>query len=201
MKKILLGLIAVVVIAAAGFFGFDFYAQRRVTRDVEAAFEQVRATGAKASHGKITFDVKSRTLTIADVATESGTQSPVSVKIARLTMTGLGQTDTARVSAGNVEFSDIEIGVAGPTPTITSLTYKAPRITVKDYSGPASLPPLPASSSILELYRSAFGLLASINASSVTAPNLTGTITFSAAAKAGDGASGEFAYSASPSKT
>ncbi|MGY3575046.1 hypothetical protein [Bradyrhizobium sp. USDA 4504] len=195
MKKILLGLIAVVVIAAAGFFGFDFYAQRRVTRDVEAAFEQVRATGAKASHGKITFDVKSRTLTIADVATESGTQSPVSVKIASLTMTGLGQTDAARVSAGNVEFSDVEIGMSGPTPTIASLTYKAPRITVKDYSGPASLPQLPASSSIFELYRSAFGLLASINASSVAAPSLTGTMTFSAAAKAGDGAGGEFAYS------
>ncbi|MGY4169790.1 hypothetical protein [Bradyrhizobium sp. USDA 4529] len=195
MKKILLGLIAVVVIAAAGFFGFDFYAQRRVTRDVEVAFEQVRATGAKASHGKITFDVKSRTLTIADVATESGTQSPVSVKIASLTMTGLGQTDAARVSAGNVEFSDVEIGMSGPTPTIASLTYKAPRITVKDYSGPASLPQLPASSSIFELYRSAFGLLASINASSVAAPSLTGTMTFSAAAKAGDGAGGEFAYS------
>ncbi|WP_404562342.1 hypothetical protein [Bradyrhizobium elkanii] len=115
MKKILLGLIAVAVLAAGSYFGFDFYAQRRVTRDVEAAFEQVRATGAKASHGKITFDVKSRTLTIADVATESGTQSPVSVKIANLTMTGLGQTDAARVSAGNVEFSDVEIGVAGPT--------------------------------------------------------------------------------------
>ncbi|BBC00643.1 hypothetical protein ABIF38_006988 [Bradyrhizobium japonicum] len=195
MKKILLGLIAVAVLAAGSYFGFDFYAQRRVTRDVEAAFEQVRATGAKASHGKITFDVKSRTLTIADVATESGTQSPVSVKIANLTMTGLGQTDAARVSAGNVEFSDVEIGVAGPTPTITSLTYKAPRITVKDYSGPTSLPQLPAASSILELYRSAFGLLASINASSVAAPSLTGTMTFSAAAKAGDGAGGEFAYS------
>ncbi|MTV13353.1 MULTISPECIES: hypothetical protein [Bradyrhizobium] len=195
MKKILLGLIAVVVIAAAGFFGFDFYAQRRVTRDVEAAFEQVRATGAKASHGKITFDTRSRTLTIADVATESGTQSPVSVKIASLTMTGLGQTDAARVSAGNVEFSDVEIGVAGPTPTITSLTYKAPRITVKDYSGPASLPQLPASSSIFELYRFAFAQLAGINASSVSAPTLTGTMTFSAAAHAGDGAGGTFDYS------
>ncbi|MFX6326676.1 hypothetical protein ABTF74_19780, partial [Acinetobacter baumannii] len=78
----------------------------------------------------------SRTLTISDITTESGTQSPVSVKIASLTMAGLGQTDAARVSASNVEFGDVEIGVTSPTPTIASITYKAPRITVKDYSGP-----------------------------------------------------------------
>ncbi|WP_338700298.1 hypothetical protein V5279_20100 [Bradyrhizobium sp. 26S5] len=195
MKKILLGLIAVIVIAVGGFFGFDLYAQRRVTREVEAAFEQVRATGAKASHGKIAFDVKSRTLTIADIATETGAQSPVSVKIASLTMTGLGQTEAARVSADKLEFSDVAIGVAGPSPTIASLTYKAPRITVKDYSAPAGLPQLPASSSIVELYRFAFAQLASINASSVTAPSLTGALTFSAAAHAGDGAGGTFDYS------
>ncbi|WP_375764470.1 hypothetical protein ACE10X_19910 [Bradyrhizobium sp. Pha-3] len=186
MKKILLGLIAVAVLAAGGYFGFDFYAQRRVTRDVEAAFEQVRATGAKASHGKITFDTKSRTLTIADVATESGTQSPVSVKVASLTMTGLGQPDAARVSADHVEFNDVEIGVTSPSPAIASVTYKAPQISVKGYSGPAALPHLPASSSLSELYRFAFGQLANINASSVAAPKLTATITSSAAAKSGD---------------
>lgn len=195
MKKILLGLVAVAVIAAGGYFGFDFYAQRRVTRDVEAAFEQIRAAGAKASHGKIAFDTKSRTLTISDIATESGTQSPVNVRIASLTMTGLGQTDAGRISADNIAFNDVEIGATGPTPTIATLTYKAPRITVKDYSGPAGLPQLPASSSIFELYRFAFTQLASINASSVTAPTLTGTMTFSAAAHVGDGAGGEFAYS------
>ncbi|PDT73268.1 hypothetical protein [Bradyrhizobium sp. C9] len=196
MKKILLGLVAVAVLAAGGYFGLDFYAQRRVTRDVEAAFEQVRAAGAKASHGKIAFDTRSRTLTISDIAAESGTQSPVSVKIASLTMTGLGQPDAGRISADNIAFNDVEIGVTGgPTATTASLTYKAPRITVKDYSGPAGLPQLPASSSIFELYRFAFTQLASINASSVTAPTLTGTMIFGAAAHAGDGAGGEFAYS------
>lgn len=193
MKNILLGLIAVTIVAAAGFFGFDLYVQRRVTRKIEAAFEQIRASGAKASHGKIAFDVRSRTLTISDITTESGTPSPVSIKIASLTASGLGQPDAARFSADKLELGDLEIGVAGSTPAIASLTYKAPRITVKDYSGPAGLPQLQVSSSITALYRFAFGQFASINASSVTAPNLTGTITFSAAAQAGAG--GEFAYS------
>ncbi|MGY3482678.1 hypothetical protein ACVW1C_000561 [Bradyrhizobium sp. USDA 4011] len=193
MKKILLGLVAVV--AAGGYFGFDFYAQRRVTRDVEAAFEQVRAAGAKASHGKITFDTKSRTLTISDVAAESATQPPVSIKISSLTASGLGQPEAARVSADRIEFNDVEVGLAGPTRAIGSFTYKAPRLTVKDYSGPAGQPQLPASSSIFELYRFAFTQLAHINASLVSVPALTGPMTFSAVAHAGDGASGEFAYS------
>ncbi len=70
MKKILLGLSAAILVAAAGFFGFDFYMQHRVKGEVEAAFEQIRATGAKASHGKVSFDLRSRTVTIADIATE-----------------------------------------------------------------------------------------------------------------------------------
>ena len=59
MVKILTGLAAVVVIAVGGFFGFEFYTQHRVASDVEAAFAQIRAGGGKASHGKVSFDLKS----------------------------------------------------------------------------------------------------------------------------------------------
>jgi hypothetical protein len=78
MVKILMGLAAVVVIAVGGFFGFELYTQHRVTGDVETAFEQIRAGGGKASHGKVSFDLKSRTVRIADIATESASQPPVS---------------------------------------------------------------------------------------------------------------------------
>jgi cell division protein FtsL len=72
MVKILMGLIAVVAIAVGGFFGFEFYTQHRIAGEVETAFEQIRAGGGKASHGKVSFDLRSRTLRIADIATESG---------------------------------------------------------------------------------------------------------------------------------
>ena len=72
MVKILMGLAAVVVIAVGGFFGFEFYTQHRITSEVEAAFAQIRAGGGKASHGKVSFDLKSRTLRIDDIATEIG---------------------------------------------------------------------------------------------------------------------------------
>jgi hypothetical protein len=55
MKKILIGLVAAIVIATVGFFGFEFYVQRRVAGEVEAAFDQIRATGSKASHGKVSL--------------------------------------------------------------------------------------------------------------------------------------------------
>jgi hypothetical protein len=71
MVKILLGLAAAVVIAVGGYFGFEFYTQHRITSEVETAFEQMRAGGGKASHGKVSFDLRSRTVRIADIATES----------------------------------------------------------------------------------------------------------------------------------
>ena len=56
MIKILGGLVAAIVIAAGGFFGFEFYVQHRIAGEVDAALEQIRATGGKASRGKVTFD-------------------------------------------------------------------------------------------------------------------------------------------------
>ena len=77
MVKILMGLVAAIVIAAGGFFGFECYMQHRVAGEVEAAFEQIRAAGGKASHGKVSFDLSTRTVTVADIVTESAAPAPV----------------------------------------------------------------------------------------------------------------------------
>src|ERR1700688_1359180 len=138
MAKILIGLVAAIVIAICGFFGFEFYTQYRIAGEVEAAFEQIRATGGKASHGKVSLDLLNRTVTVADIAGESAAQPPVSVKIARITASGVSQPDPTRFSADSVEATDIEVGLAMTGPAGLNLTHKAPRITVKDYSGPAS---------------------------------------------------------------
>jgi len=55
MVKILISLIAAIVIAVGVFFGFQFYTQHRIASELDAAFD--RATGGKASHGKISFDL------------------------------------------------------------------------------------------------------------------------------------------------
>jgi len=189
MVKILMGLAAAVVIAVGGFFGFEFYTQHRIARDVDAAFEQMRAGGGKASHGKVSFDLRSRTLRIDDIATESATQPPLRMKIASVTASGVGQPDPARFSADSIEASDLEIGASIAGPADGKLTYKMPRVVVKDYSGPASMPPPPASKSIIDAYRSGLEQFAAVSAASVSAPSIAGTINFGATM------SGEFVYS------
>jgi hypothetical protein len=189
MVKILMGLAAVVVIAVGGFFGFEFYTQRQITSEVEAAFAQIRAGGGKASHGKVSFDLKSRTLRIDDIAAESATQPPVRLKVASLTASGVGQPDTGRFSADSIETSDIEISVNIAGPAGGSLSYKMPRVVMKDYSGPAGLQRPSAPASVIEMYRSAFEQFAAVQAASVSVPSIMGTVNFGAAL------SGDFAYS------
>lgn len=191
MVKILSGLVAAIVIAAGGFFGFQFYTQHRIASEVDATLEQIRAAGGKASHGKISFDLLSRTVEIADLAAQSAAQPPVSIKIGSLTASSVSQPDAARFSAETIEIADVEIGAAMAPQTAFSLAYKAPRIIVKDYSGPASLQRPPASSSFADVYRSALEQFAGITASSISAPSVAATMNQGAATPGG----GEVAYS------
>ena len=192
MKKILLGLL-VVVIAAAGLFGFDLYTQRRVVNEVEAAFAQVRAQGGKASHGQISFDVLKRTLTIADMTLETATQPPFTVKAASVAAHGVSQSDASRFSAESIDVNDVEVSATTDGKQAFKITYKAPLVTLKDYSGPAGALRLPASSSLLDLYRFGFEQLAGVSAAAITVPAVTGTV--QATTAGGDSTVGEFTYS------
>jgi hypothetical protein len=189
MIRVLIGLVAVVVIAVGAFLGFQFYTQHRIAGEIETAFEQIRAGGGKASHGRVSFDLLSRTVTVADIVTESATQPPVRMKIASLVATGAGQPEPTRFSADSIEAADMEVSVSIAAPAQGSLTYKMPRLVVKDYSGSASLQPPPASASIIDVYRFSLEQFAAISATSVSAPNVIGTINF------GPTLSGEFVYS------
>jgi hypothetical protein len=192
MVKILMGLAVAIAIAAGGFFGFGFYTQQRVASEVEAAFEQIRAAGGKASHGRVSFDLSTRTLTVADIVTETNAPTPVSVKIASFTALGVRQPDSAQFFADTIQATDIEVGLSMAARPSGRVTYRAPRIMVKDYSGPAGLQQ-PASSSIIDIYRSAVEQFMRISASSVTVPALTGTMNFEGAVPGGG--AGDFTYS------
>jgi hypothetical protein len=181
MMKILTGLVAAIVIAVGGLFGFQFYTQHRIASEIDTALEQVRAAGGKASHGKVSFNLLSRTVTVADLTAQSAAQPPVSIKIGSVTATGVKQPEAARFSAESIEIAGVEIGAAmGPAPAL-GLAYKVPRITVKDYSGPASLQRPPASSSFADIYRSALEQFAGVTAASITAPTLSATMNQGAA--------------------
>jgi hypothetical protein len=189
MVKILMGLVAVVVIAVGGFFGFELYTQHRIASEIETPFEQIRAGGGKASHGKVSFDARSRTVGIADIAIESATQPPLSLKIASVTAAGVGQPEAGRFSADSIEASDVQIGISAAGTTDGAVTYKMPSLVVKDYSGPAGMPSPSASKSLIDAYRSGLEQFAAVSATSVSVPSLAGTLNF------GPAVSGEFAYS------
>ncbi|WP_027582361.1 hypothetical protein [Bradyrhizobium sp. Ai1a-2] len=191
MIRILIGLIAAVVVAAAGLLGFNLYVQHRMTSGIETAFAQVRAAGGKASHGKVTVDMLARTVTVVDIVAESAAQPPARLKIASLIATGVRQPDRARIAADSIELADIELATEVTDKVQAKVTYKVPLFTVKDYSGPSNPAQLPASESLLDIYRFALQQFTTVAASSVTVPSVTGTINGGAATLGG----GEFAYS------
>src|SRR5882672_5618024 len=126
MVKILIGLLAAIVIAAGAFFGFEFYVQQRAATEVEAAFAQVRAAGNKATHGKVSFDLFSRTITVADIVGESAAQPPVSVKIGRFTAAGVSQPDASLFTADTIDAENVEVGGAMGVLAGMGFTYKVP---------------------------------------------------------------------------
>jgi len=187
MVKILGTLVALIVIAAGGFFGFEFYVQRQMANDVEAAFAAVRETGAKASHGPVSFDMWTRTVTIADIAGESAAQPPVTVKIGRFVATGVSQPGAGRFAADRIEATDVDMGGTMPVQARPRFTYKVPRIQIMNYAGPAGPlrrldPAAPA-----DVHRFVFEHFAAVTASSISAPTVTGSMTAAGAPVAGPG--------------
>jgi hypothetical protein len=167
VRKLLIGLLAAAILAVAGFFGFEFYVQHRIESEIEAAFEPIRAAGGKASHGKVSFDLRNRTIRVADMTGETAATPALRFKIAGLTASGVGQSDAAGRFAETIEISDVELGLQADW----SLAYKAPRVVIKDYKAPAGHSPSLAGSTAADVYRSALLQFAAITASSLTAPS------------------------------
>ncbi len=190
MKRILIGLIVAAVLAAGGWFGFNLYVQHRTTAEVEAAFEQIRASGGKASHGKIAFDLPTRTLTIEDIAVTPGKAPQAQIRIAAIKGTGIRQIDETRFSAAAIDITGFEVTVDQIGAAKLKVAYKIPQLVVRDYAGPVDAGQVPADGSLVDMYRYVLGQYASVAASSLTAPTLT--MSFDSGASAG---SGEVTYS------
>lgn len=190
MKRILIGLIMAAVLGAGGWFGFNLYVQHRATSEVEAAFEQMRSGGGKASHGKITFELATRTLTIEDIDVEPANQPQAKIKIAGIKGTGVRLIDDARFSADSIDITGVEIAMDDVGPGKLKVAYKVPQTTLRDYAGPLHVQNMPASSSLIDAYRFALVQFASVTATSVTVPSIN--INFDAGSSGG---SGEVLYS------
>lgn len=191
MKRILIGLIVAAVLTAGGWFGFNLYANHRAVAEVEAAFEQMRASGGKASHGKVEFDLMSRTLTIEDIAVTPGGQPQAQIKIAGIQGTGVRKIDDSRFSADGIDINGIDVALDQVGQAKVKASYKIPQLTMRDYAGPLHTGTAPANGSLIELYRYVLGQYASVTASSLMAP----TLTMSFDSSDGPGSHSEVTYS------
>ncbi len=187
MVKIVIGVLAALAIAVGGYFGFEYYLQQRIANDIEAAFANVRASGAKASHGKIAFDLWSRTITVADIAGEFTAQPPASLKIGRVTASGVSQRDAGRFAADRIDAADIEVAGAIGQQTGLRFSYQAPRVEVIDYFGPAGPQRQLQGSAAADIYRFALEHFAAVTAKSAVAPTVAVKLSaIGSAAGAGD---------------
>jgi len=192
--KILIGLLAAIVIAVGGYFGTEFYIQERIANDIEATFAAVRASGAKADHGKIAFDLWNRTVTIAGISGELNANPPTSLKIGRVVAAGVSQPDDGRFAASRIEVTDFEASATIGMRAGLRATYQAPRIEVSDYAGPAGPKRRLESSNAADIYRFALEHFVAAAAKSVVAPTLTlKLLPLGSAAAAG---AGDYTYSA-----
>ncbi|MHC4055339.1 hypothetical protein [Bradyrhizobium sp. 25ACV] len=191
MKRILIGLIVAAVLGAGGWFGFNLYVQHRATAEVEAAFEQIRAGGGKASHGKIGFELGTRTLTIEDINVEPGQPQLANVKVAKVTAVGVRKPDEAHFSADSIEVSGVEVAFTSTERAKLKANYKIPQISARDFSGPTRADSTQLSGSIIDMYRFMLAQYATVSASSIVAP----TVAVSVDAGTGNAGSGDYVYS------
>lgn len=191
MKRILIGLIALLVLGVGGWFGFNVYVQHRATSEVEAAFERMRSGGGKASHGKVGFELSTRTLTIEDVNVEPAQPQLANVKVAKVTAVGVRQPDDAHFSADSIEVSGVEVAFTSTERAKIKANYKIPQISARDFSGPTHADGTPLSGTIIDMYRFMLAQYATVSASSIAAP----TISVNVDAGTGNAGSGDYVYS------
>lgn len=190
MKRILIGLIVAAALGAGGWLGFNLYVQHRATSEVETAFERLRAGGSKASHGKITFALATRTLTIEDIAVEPAQPQFATFKVAKITAVGVRQPDEARFSADSIEASGVELGFTSTERITVKANYKIPQISARDFSGPTRADGTPVAGSIIDMYRFILAQYGTISASEIAVPTLA--VNVDAGRNAG---SGDYVYS------
>jgi hypothetical protein len=171
MRKVIVGLIVVLIAGAGGYLGLDYWAQRAVARQVEAMLDGWRASIGSATHGRIELDVLARTVKITDVVVQPRSAPLPRITVARVVASGLDLSGRP----AHVLLTDVEISEEVPGQRGGVVTYKAPSVTLKDFS---TRPLVPRKvTSALDLTRLWLELASVTSAAWIEAPSLTMTMT------------------------
>jgi hypothetical protein len=186
MRKLFVALVVAVVVGVGGYFGVVYWTQQAATREVEAALDGwARSIGA-ATHGRIEFDLWSRTLKVNDIVVQSNSGPLPKVTVTQVVASGLDMSGKAsRVEIVGLETSELAPGLKGGL----RLEQKAPKITLTGFSARPFTPPKVAS--MFDMSRLWLEQFSSITAESIDIPSLTLTMT---GGEGAPGLSAEYKY-------
>src|SRR5882672_4289268 len=185
MRKVVTGVLAILIAGTGGYFGARGWAQQRVEQEVETSLAAIRAGGGNVTHGPVEIELLRRQVSLSNVVAEMAGESKASLRIGRVVATGIGQPGTGRISAAQLEIDDLEVDGTIAVGAGLHVTYRIPRLEFANYSGPTVL------LSPIEAIRAALQQFIAVTASSLTIP----TVTVSLAAKESHLSVVEYGYS------
>jgi len=174
MKRLLIA-VALLATLPAFFYSARIGAQVTAESGVDALFEQLRASGIRASHGKVTFDAANRSLAIEDITIEPGSPSAGRIRIASLNAGGVVTLSAEHLAADSIDLARVDFTVTVcDGARSTRIVTEIPQIALKQVSAPIPSPsPASSASRPLQLVRDR---IAAVSAASVTTPGLAVSI-------------------------
>jgi hypothetical protein len=175
MRKVVTGVLALLIVGTGGYFGARGWAQQQVEQEVETSLAAMRAGGSNVSRGPVEIDLLRRQVSLSNVVAEMAGEPKASLRIGRVVATGIGPR-VGRISAAQLEIDDLEIDGTIAVGAGLHVTYRIPRLEFADYTGPTvPLYPIDVASPI-EAMRAAVQQFSALTASSLAIPTLTVSI-------------------------
>lgn len=165
----------VVVLGAAGWFGFSAWSRAKVRSEVDQVFAGLRDTGARAAFADAAFDPVDQSIAVTGIAITSA-DGAASVKIARLLARGGERPIDRRVSLEALDLDGVEIALSGEAAAGGSVVYTLPQVLIDRYNGPMTLIAAGEGAGPFGALRVALRQLGATTAAKVTIPEAKGRI-------------------------
>src|SRR5260370_36037746 len=89
MRKVVTGVLAILIAGTGGYFGARGWAQQRVEQEVETRLAAIRAGGGNVNHGPVEIELLRRPVSLSNVVAEMAGGSKTSPRIGRVLANGV----------------------------------------------------------------------------------------------------------------
>ncbi len=140
MRKIVLGIAVVAVLAVVGGFGFQAWLKNKVQSEVENSFAGLRASGVNATFTGTNVALLDRKVTISGVRI-AATNGDSVLDLDNLDLRISGAPTNERMQADEMAFSGLRLTLKGEPASGGEVVYTIPTLNVRGYEGPMKLLP------------------------------------------------------------